>query len=158
MSYDAEGAINVMLNGLNMDRPKSFQQADGLVSRNINRVPATLANIIGAKIIFELAWTLLSQRRYKESAEWFLKVTELNSWSVISSCRRHEQLTYLCYPIRSHGTYYYIAASCYLSTGDIEKAQKLFDEIPKLIESKKIAGKDLPTEVLIKKKSKLQGL
>lgn len=32
MSYDAEGAINVMLNGLNMDRPKSFQQADGLVS------------------------------------------------------------------------------------------------------------------------------
>ena len=90
MSYDAEGAINVMLNGLNMDRPKSFQQADGLVSRNINRVPATLANIIGAKIIFELAWTLLSQRRYKESAEWFLKVTELNSWSVISSCRRHE--------------------------------------------------------------------
>ena len=80
MSYDAEGAINVMLNGLNMDRPKSFQQADGLVSRNINRVPATLANIIGAKIIFELAWTLLSQRRYRESAEWFLKVAELNSW------------------------------------------------------------------------------
>ncbi|KAI0705857.1 hypothetical protein BC835DRAFT_1313841 [Cytidiella melzeri] len=113
MSYDAEGAINVMLKGLNMERPSSFQQADGL-------------------IVFELAWTLLSQRRYAESAKWFLKMTELNSWS--------------------HATYYYIAASCYLAVGNAEEAQKLFDDIPKLIDGKKIAGKDLPTEVLIKKK------
>ncbi|KAI0345249.1 hypothetical protein BDW22DRAFT_1354152 [Trametopsis cervina] len=113
MSYDANGAIDTLKNGLTMDRPKSFQQADGL-------------------IIFELAWTLLSQRRYEESAEWFLKMTEVNSWS--------------------HATYYFIAASCYLSIGNAEKAQKLFDDIPTLIEGKKIGGKDLPTEVLIKKK------
>jgi hypothetical protein len=54
---------------------------------------------------------------------------------------------------RSHATYYFIAAGCYVATNNAEKAQKLFDEIPRLIESKKIAGKDLPTEVLIKKKS-----
>jgi hypothetical protein len=53
---------------------------------------------------------------------------------------------------RSHATYYFIAAGCYIATNNVEKAQELFDEIPRLIESK-IAGKDLPTEVLIKKKS-----
>jgi len=113
MSYDPQGAIEVMQNGLQMERPKSFQQADGL-------------------IIFELAWTLLSQRRYEEAAEMFLKMTEVNSWS--------------------HATYYFVAASCYLSIGNFAKAQKLYDDIPTLIEGKKIGGKDLPTEVFIKKK------
>ena len=42
------------------------------------------------QLMFELAWTLLSQRRYTEAAEAFIKLTELNSWS--------------------HGTYYFIAA------------------------------------------------
>lgn len=31
MSYDTNGAIDTLKNGLTMDRPKSFQQADGLV-------------------------------------------------------------------------------------------------------------------------------
>lgn len=35
------------------------------------------------KIIFELAWTLLSQRHYEESAKAFLKMTEVNSWYVL---------------------------------------------------------------------------
>lgn len=33
-----------------------------------------------------------------------------------------------------------------------EKAQELLDKIPDLIEKRKIGGKDLPTEVFIKKK------
>jgi hypothetical protein len=36
--------------------------------------------------------------------------------------------------------------------GKHDKAQGLYDAIPDLIDKKKIGGKDLPTEVLIKKK------
>ena len=35
---------------------------------------------------------------------------------------------------------------------DYVKAQELFDKVPELLEKKKIGGKDLPTEVFIKKK------
>ncbi|GLB39315.1 putative protein of unknown function (DUF3808) [Lyophyllum shimeji] len=113
MSYDPEGAIQVLREGLRPDRPHSFAQADTL-------------------LVFELAWTLLGQRRYQEAADMFIKVTELNSWS--------------------HGTYYFLAAGCYISLGNTSKAQALLDQVPELIEQRKISGKDLPTEVLIKKK------
>lgn len=53
---------------------------------------------------------------------------------------------------RSHATYYFVAAGCYWSLGNYEESQRLFDAIPGLLE-KKIGGKDLPTEVFIKKKS-----
>ncbi|KAF8163824.1 mitochondrial outer membrane protein IML2 [Crassisporium funariophilum] len=113
MSYNAEGAILVMQEGLKPNRPHSFAQADML-------------------LIFELAWTLLGQRRYQEAADTFIKITEMNSWS--------------------HGTYYFIAAGCHTALGNYEKAQAMLDAIPDLIEKKKISGKDLPTEVFIKKK------
>ncbi|OCH93858.1 hypothetical protein OBBRIDRAFT_789896 [Obba rivulosa] len=113
MSYDTEGAINVLEDGLRPDRPKTFAQADGL-------------------LIFELAWTLLSQRRYQDAADTFIKMTEINSWS--------------------HATYYFIAAGCYIGVKNYDKAQQLLDEIPGLIDKRKIGGKDLPTEVFIKKK------
>ncbi|KAK7693929.1 hypothetical protein QCA50_003503 [Cerrena zonata] len=113
MSYDASAAIEVLQAGLKPDRPHTFVQADAL-------------------LIFELAWTLLSQRRYKEAADAFIKVTEINSWS--------------------HGTYYFIAGGCYISLKDYKKAQEYFDKVPELLEKKKIGGKDLPTEVFIKKK------
>ncbi|KAL6298596.1 hypothetical protein BKA93DRAFT_830556 [Sparassis latifolia] len=113
MTYDPEGAIAILQEGLQPNRPHTFSQADGL-------------------LIFELAWTLLSQRRYKEAAEMFIRMTKVNSWS--------------------HGTYYFIAAGCYVSLKDYDKAQELLDEIPVLLEKKKITGKDLPTEVFIKKK------
>ncbi|KAI0636592.1 outer membrane protein Iml2/Tetratricopeptide repeat protein 39 [Trametes polyzona] len=113
MSYDPDGAIKVLQDGLVPGRPHTFAQADGL-------------------LIFELAWTLLSQRRYQEAADAFIRVTEINSWS--------------------HGTYYFIAAGCYISLKNYEKAQELMDRIPELIDRKKIGGKDLPTEVFIKKK------
>lgn len=90
----------------------------------------------------------------------------------------HSQFPYQCYPIRrpltslpflflgqclwactngscenrSHGTYYFIAAGCQWSLGNYDEAQKLLDAIPGLIDKKKIGGKDLPTEVFIKKK------
>lgn len=38
---------------------------------------------------------------------------------------------------------------------DYSKAQELFDKVPELLEKKKIGGKDLPTEVFIKKKRML---
>ncbi|KII88264.1 hypothetical protein PLICRDRAFT_175873 [Plicaturopsis crispa FD-325 SS-3] len=113
MSNDAEGAIRVLQAGLKPERPHSFAQADMLLA-------------------FELAWTLLAERRYQESADMFIRVTELNSWS--------------------HATYYFIAAGCYVSIGNTVKAQEMLDVIPSLVESRKISGKDLPTEVFIKKK------
>ncbi|KAF9524468.1 outer membrane protein Iml2/Tetratricopeptide repeat protein 39 [Crepidotus variabilis] len=113
MAYDAEGAIRVLEDGLKPERPRSFVQADIM-------------------LYFEMAWTLLSQRRYSDAADAFMKLTELNTWS--------------------HGTYYFISAGCRLAVGDVEKAQTLMDAIPTLIEKRKISGKDLPTEVFIKKK------
>ncbi|TFL07447.1 outer membrane protein Iml2/Tetratricopeptide repeat protein 39 [Pterulicium gracile] len=85
-------------------------------------------------LVFELSWILLQQRRYIEAADAFLKMIQLNSWS--------------------HPTYYFIIAGCYLCHGDIVKAQEYLDMIPELLGAnvKKIGGKMLPTEVLIKKK------
>ncbi|KAF4608318.1 hypothetical protein EYR40_000662 [Pleurotus pulmonarius] len=113
MTHDPQAAIHVLQEGLGPDREFSFVQADTL-------------------LVFELAWTLLSQRRYQEAADMFIKLTELNSWS--------------------RATYYFIAAGCYVSLGNRTKAQSLFDAIPDLVNQRKINGKDLPTEVLIKKK------
>ncbi|KAF7313045.1 hypothetical protein MKEN_00989500 [Mycena kentingensis (nom. inval.)] len=118
MSNDADAAIAVLQKGLEVgpepDKPR-FVQADTL-------------------LVFELAWTLLAQRRYAEAATAFVKLTELNSWS--------------------HATYYFIAAGCYGALGDKAKAQELYDALPELLGSKgkKVGGKDLPTEVLIRKK------
>ncbi|KAJ7148690.1 mitochondrial outer membrane protein IML2 [Mycena crocata] len=83
-------------------------------------------------LVFELAWTLLAQRMHQEAADAFVKLTELNSWS--------------------HATYYFIAAGCYVSLGNRDKAQELLDAVPELLTRKKVGGKDLPTEVLIRKK------
>jgi hypothetical protein len=41
---------------------------------------------------------------------------------------------------------------CYISLQNYTKAKELFDTIPNLIDRRKINGKELPTEVLIKKK------
>ncbi|KAJ7184840.1 hypothetical protein C8R46DRAFT_882832 [Mycena filopes] len=111
MSNDPQGAIAVLQRAL--EAPQTFVQADTL-------------------LVFELAWTLLSQRRHQEAADAFVKLTELNSWS--------------------HATYYFIAAGCYVSMGNRDKAQELLDAIPELLTKKKVGGKDLPTEVLIRKK------
>ncbi|KAJ7032573.1 hypothetical protein C8F04DRAFT_958936 [Mycena alexandri] len=111
MSNDPQGAIAVLQRAL--EAPQTFVQADTL-------------------LVFELAWTLLAQRRHQEAADAFVKLTELNSWS--------------------HATYYFIAAGCYVSMGNRDKAQELFDAIPELLTRKKVGGKDLPTEVLIRKK------
>lgn len=47
--------------GLGPSRPVKFKQADALLN-------------------FELAWDLLSVRRYQESAEAWLRMLELNTW------------------------------------------------------------------------------
>ncbi|KAF8522203.1 outer membrane protein Iml2/Tetratricopeptide repeat protein 39 [Hysterangium stoloniferum] len=113
ISSDLDGAIAVLRAGLAPDRPHSFAQADAL-------------------LIFELAWTLLSQRKYEESAEMFMKMTEVNSWS--------------------HATFYFIAAGCHSAVGNNTLAQSLLDSIPELLEKRKLAGRDLPSEVFIRKK------
>ncbi|KAF7358809.1 Mitochondrial outer membrane protein IML2 [Mycena sanguinolenta] len=111
MSNDPEAAIAVLQRGLEAEQ--TFVQADTL-------------------LVFELAWTLLSQRRHQEAADAFVRLTELNSWS--------------------HATYYFIAAGCYISLGNRDKAQELLDAVPELLQRRKVGGKDLPTEVLIRKK------
>ncbi|KAI5897779.1 uncharacterized protein SCHCODRAFT_02486342 [Schizophyllum commune H4-8] len=92
-----------------------------------------------ALLVFELAWTQLALRRYEDAAASFIRMTELNSWS--------------------HATYYFIAAGAHLAaaheqgvTTAMDRAQELLDAIPGLIEQRKLTGKDLPTEVFIKKK------
>jgi hypothetical protein len=46
----------------------------------------------------------------------------------------------------------HVTAGCYFSLNDYKKTQELLDTIPSLLEKKKLNGKDLPTEVYIKKK------
>lgn len=134
MSYDTLGAIKVLQDGLKPDRSHTFIQADALVSYSfpVARFAGSLMLLGCTQLIFELAWTLLSQRKYDEAAEAFMRMTEANSWS--------------------HATYYFIAAGCHISLKSYDKAQKLLDAIPDLLDKKKIGGKDLPTEVFIKKK------
>ena len=55
---------------------------------------------------------------------------------------------------RSQATYYFIAGGCHIALRNYDEAQRLFDQVPVLLEKKKIGGKDLPTEVLIRKKSR----
>ncbi len=58
----------------------------------------------------------------------------------------------------SHATYHYLAAGCLLSAGGEEnmmKAQKLLGTVPSLLDRRKIGGRDLPTEVFIKHKSRV---
>jgi hypothetical protein len=82
MSHDPEGAIRVLQDGLKPDRPHVFREADTLVStfdyRSVNR-----SLKIARQLVFELAWTLLAQRRHQEAANMFIRMTELNSWYVL---------------------------------------------------------------------------
>ena len=83
MSHDTEGAIAVLQEGLKPERPHTFAQADGLVCTIQLSPSSRTENLCLDQIIFELAWTLLSQRRYEEAAETFIKMTEINSWCVL---------------------------------------------------------------------------
>ncbi len=77
MTHDPQAAIHVLQEGLGPDREFSFVQADTLVLFcHVQHDPV----LTGIKLVFELAWTLLSQRRYQEAADMFIKLTELNSW------------------------------------------------------------------------------
>ncbi|KAB5595733.1 Mitochondrial outer membrane protein IML2 [Ceratobasidium theobromae] len=134
MTLNASKAIEILKRGLSAERPVKFLQADAL-------------------LLFELAWTLLADRQYKEAAEAFLKIKDMNSWYVYA--RELKRADPVC---RSHATYTFIAAGCYLALakGDPEymtKARALFELIPKLLDRKKLGGRDLPTEVFIQKKS-----
>ncbi|KAF7358792.1 Mitochondrial outer membrane protein IML2 [Mycena sanguinolenta] len=138
MSNDAEAAIAVLQRGLQAEQ--TFVQAETL-------------------LVFELAWTLLSQRRHQETADAFVRLTKLNSWYVIPSFTLKP--SYYCAEVavyfaencpRSHATYYFIAAGCYTTLGNRDKAQELLDAVPELLQRRKAGGKNVPTEVLIRKK------
>jgi hypothetical protein len=44
-----------------------------------------------------------------------------------------------------------------MAANDLDRAQELLDKVPSLLDKKKIGGKDLPTEVYVRKKSKNPG-
>jgi hypothetical protein len=77
MTCDSEGAINVLQEGLKAERLSRFPQADALVCDEFHIIHGFLSLL---QLVYELAWTLLSQRRYAESAKMFLKMLEINSW------------------------------------------------------------------------------
>lgn len=84
------------MDGLNPDRPLHFRQAD-------------------AMLVFEVAWILLAERRYEESAKMFLRMQELNHWFVHSFLRLRDHEHFACSDVymdacRSHPTYSYLAA------------------------------------------------
>ncbi|KAI6138074.1 outer membrane protein Iml2/Tetratricopeptide repeat protein 39 [Pisolithus tinctorius] len=108
---DSEGAIVTLQEGLQDDRQKSFPQADALLA-------------------FELAWVLFQRRRYEESAQKFMDVTKMNSWS--------------------HATYHFLAAGCYISMRQSDKAQRLLDALSEIMDKRR--SRNMPTEVFIKKK------
>ncbi|KIY72518.1 hypothetical protein CYLTODRAFT_417906 [Cylindrobasidium torrendii FP15055 ss-10] len=84
-------------------------------------------------LVFEYAWLLLAERQYEEAGKQFIRMTELNSWS--------------------HPTYIWIACGCSLALGDEAKAKEHWDKLPDLVDQgKKVGGKDLPVEVMIRKK------
>jgi hypothetical protein len=89
MSYDADGAIRVLQDGLEMEKRNRFKQADSLV---ISLPPSALRIVIYyfRQLVFELAWTLLSQRRYQEAADTFMKMIGLNTW-----CANSEKIKYI---------------------------------------------------------------
>ncbi|GJJ12064.1 hypothetical protein Clacol_006305 [Clathrus columnatus] len=130
LSGDSDGAIAILKAGLSPQRSHNFRQADALVNNVILRKEVHLIYSFILQLVFELAWTLFSQRKYEEAAQMFLKMTEINTWS--------------------HATYYYLAAGCLISIGDHKKGQELLDQVPCLMEKRKLAGRELPTEILIK--------
>lgn len=50
--------------------------------------------------------------------------------------------------------FYLNVPGCYVSIGDKEKAKLYFEKISTFLDKRKYGGKELPTEVLIRKKSK----
>ncbi|KAI5990564.1 hypothetical protein F5J12DRAFT_727655 [Pisolithus orientalis] len=78
----------------------------------------------------ELVCTLFQCRRYEESAQVFMDVSKMNSWN--------------------RATYHFLAAGCYVSVRQLDEAQRLFDKLPAVLDKRR--GRDMPTEVLIKKK------
>ncbi|KAI6104321.1 outer membrane protein Iml2/Tetratricopeptide repeat protein 39 [Pisolithus sp. B1] len=84
---------------------------------------------IHALLAFELAWTLFQCRRYEESAQLFMDIIKMNSWS--------------------HTTCHFLAAGCYVSIGRLDKAQTLLDDLSEIMNKR---SKNVPTEVFIKEK------
>jgi Protein of unknown function (DUF3808) len=120
------------------------------------------------QLTFELAWTLLSHRRYEETAKQFLDITKLNSWFPIffffAYLRTNLSVTQESRDILLHCSWCansYIIQNilftiallgCYFSLKDYNRAQKLLDKIPDQLDKRKISGRDMPTETFIKKK------
>ncbi|TIB03500.1 hypothetical protein E3P96_01877 [Wallemia ichthyophaga] len=74
-------------------------------------------------IVFEYAWLLLAENRYQDSAQYFLHLMKLNSWS--------------------HATYTLLAAGCHLSHAQ---------EVPSLLNAKKLGGRNMPMEDFAQRK------
>ncbi|KAJ7851276.1 hypothetical protein B0H14DRAFT_3451468 [Mycena olivaceomarginata] len=122
-SNDSRGAIAVLQRAL--EAPQTFVQADTLMrpchSLYFPLPPVSLYLYPQPHLVFEFAWLQLAQRRHQEAAD------------------------------ASHATYPFIGAGCYVSLGNPSKAHELLYPLPELLQRKKADGKDLATEMLIRK-------
>ena len=66
---DPEGAIHFLWDGLEPEKRHSFREADTLISSHPFEVIINVLNNCTLKLVFELAWNLLAQRRCQEAAK-----------------------------------------------------------------------------------------
>ncbi|KAF8335658.1 hypothetical protein F5887DRAFT_921064 [Amanita rubescens] len=78
--------------GTKPGRPFVFKQADMMV-------------------VYELGWTLVGERKYREAAKVFMRTKGLNQWSVVSLTVVYSNLMNSLY--RSHATYHFLAAGMF---------------------------------------------
>jgi hypothetical protein len=149
MGGDAGGAITVLKEGL-ADETNSFAQADTLVCHSA--LPQHwVAHIsiaclwIGMDITFRSAIWRSSRELHKNGGNEQLVCASSSAMIYMS----------IAMDYRSHATYYYLAAGCYFSAGNLDKAQEIFDQVPDHLDKRKMGGKELPMEVFIRKKRTL---
>ncbi|KAI5480790.1 mitochondrial outer membrane protein IML2 [Pseudohyphozyma bogoriensis] len=116
--YKPAEAIKIMEDAL--AKGSSFREADSL-------------------LVFELAWTLLSDAQWEKSAAAFLRMRTLNSWS--------------------HATYVFISAGALLELPESERTPAiekqidvLIDELPSLFGLKRLLGEQPGTEIFISRR------
>lgn len=118
--YKNETSESIRIMEESLEKGSDFREADSL-------------------LVFELAWTLLSDAQWLKAADQFLAMRKLNNWS--------------------HATYVFISAGALLELSAAEQSaeiagriETLLDELPSLFGLKRLLGEPPSTETFIIRK------